>query len=79
MIAHLLTCPACGLFGIRGRRRNRRAEDAALVRFHAQLAAEVRAERHGPRITLFDGEGRKIAGPITERDLAAIGVELVPA
>lgn len=47
MIAHLLTCPACGLLGIRGRHRNRRAEDAALVRFFAQLAADIRAERPG--------------------------------
>ena len=47
MIAHLLTCPACGPFGFRGRRRNRRAEDAALVRFWAQLATDVRIDRHG--------------------------------
>ena len=45
MIVHLLTCPACGPFGIRGRARNRRAADAALVRFFAQLAAEIRADR----------------------------------
>lgn len=48
MIVHLLTCPACGPFGIRGRARNRRAADAALVRFWAQLVAEVRAERREP-------------------------------
>lgn len=47
-LAHLLRCPACGPFGIRGRRRNRRAADAALVRFFAQLAAEIRAERREP-------------------------------
>lgn len=47
MIAHLLGCPACGPFGRRLRRRNQRAADAALVRFHAGLAAEVRAERAG--------------------------------
>ncbi|WP_301119733.1 hypothetical protein [Mycolicibacterium fortuitum] len=33
-------CPACGLFGRRLRLRNRRAADNALIRFHAQLAAE---------------------------------------
>ena len=44
-MSHLLTCPACGPFGIRGRARNRRAADAALVRFFAQLAAEIRADR----------------------------------
>ena len=43
-MTHLLTCPACGPFGVRGRRRNRRAEDAALIRFHAQLAAETRRQ-----------------------------------
>ena len=48
-MTHLLCCPACGPFGIRARRRNRRAADAALVRFHAQLAAEVRAERAAAR------------------------------
>ena len=48
-MTHLLTCPACGPFGIRARRRNRRAADAALVRFHSQLAAEVRAERAAAR------------------------------
>lgn len=42
---HLLTCPACGPFGLRARRRNQRAADAALVRFFAQLAAEIRADR----------------------------------
>ncbi|MDV7192562.1 MULTISPECIES: hypothetical protein [Mycolicibacterium] len=46
---HLLCCPACGPLGIRARRRNRRAADAALVRFHSQLAAEVRAERAAAR------------------------------
>ena len=45
MIAHLLACPACGPFGIRGRRRNRRAADADHMRWSAQLAREVRAER----------------------------------
>ena len=49
MIAHLLGCPACGLFGIRARRRNQRAEDAAHIRFFAQLAAEIRAERAAAR------------------------------
>lgn len=47
---HLLRCPACGPLGMRARRRNRRAADAALVRFHAQLAAEVRAERAAARL-----------------------------
>lgn len=42
---HLLSCPACGPFGVRLRRRNRRAADAALVRFFAQLADEIRADR----------------------------------
>lgn len=42
---HLLSCPSCGPFGVRGRRRNRRASDAAHIRFFAQLAAEIRAER----------------------------------
>ncbi|GJJ24104.1 hypothetical protein [Mycolicibacterium mageritense] len=45
MIGHLLRCPACGPFGILARQRNRRAADAALIAFHAALAAEVRAER----------------------------------
>ncbi|QFG10060.1 hypothetical protein SEA_IDENTITYCRISIS_41 [Mycobacterium phage IdentityCrisis] len=45
MIGHILRCPACGPFGILARRRNQRAADAALIRFHSQLAAEVRAER----------------------------------
>lgn len=44
MIAHIW-CPACGLFGLRKRRRARQAADAALIAFHAQLAADVRAER----------------------------------
>ncbi|OMC12530.1 hypothetical protein [Mycolicibacterium fortuitum] len=44
-LTHLLRCPACGPFGIRVRRRNQHAADAALVRFFAQLAAEIRAER----------------------------------
>ena len=48
-MTHLLTCPACGPFGIRARRRNRRAADAGLVRFWAQLADEVRAERAAAR------------------------------
>lgn len=48
-MTHLLCCPACGPLGIRARRRNRQAADAALVRFHAQLAAEVRAERAAAR------------------------------
>ena len=42
---NLLRCPACGPFGILARQRNRRAADAALIAFHAALAAEVRAER----------------------------------
>ncbi|MEN4399986.1 hypothetical protein [Mycolicibacterium conceptionense] len=42
---HLLLCPTCGPFGVRGRRRNRRAADAAHIRFFAQLAGEIRAER----------------------------------
>lgn len=45
MIAHLLGCPACGPFGLRKRRRDRRAADQALILFHAWLAAEVRTER----------------------------------
>ena len=68
--AHLLTCPACGPFGIRGRARNRRAEDAALVRFWAQLAAEVRAERRRPRVTFYDSRFPQ---------LAEAGIELVIA
>ncbi len=48
-MTHLLCCPACGPFGIRARRRNRRAADAGLVRFWAQLADEVRAERAAAR------------------------------
>ena len=45
MIVHLLLCPTCGPFGIRGRARNRRAADAALIEFHARNAAQARAER----------------------------------
>ncbi|MDM2446197.1 hypothetical protein PP556_14380 [Mycobacteroides abscessus] len=76
-MTHLLSCPACGPFGIRARRRNRRAADAALVRFWAQLAAEVRAERAKPRVTFYDSRFRRIAGPMTSRQLAEAGIELV--
>ncbi len=44
MIGHLW-CPSCGLFGLRARRRNRRAEEAGLVMFHAGLARDARRER----------------------------------
>ncbi|ORA24876.1 hypothetical protein [Mycobacterium aquaticum] len=75
-----LWCPACGWFGRRKRRRARDAADAALVAFHARLAAEVRAEReaerrrNGPLITLLDRNGVKIAGPLTAREFAEAGV-----
>lgn len=46
-LTHLLRCPACGPFGRRARRRNERAADAALVRFFAQLAAEIRTDHAG--------------------------------
>ena len=78
-LTHLLTCPACGPFGVRGRRRNRRASDAALVRFFAQLVAEVRAERRQPRITLYDNRFRRIGRPMTFGQLASHGIELVIA
>lgn len=72
-MTHLLCCPACGPFGIRARRRNRRAADAALVRFWAQLAAEVRAERAAARRervrTLFEQAARTRTDPW--RDLIA--------
>lgn len=74
---HLLFCPACGPFGIRGRARNRRAADAALVRFWAQIAAEVRAERHRPTVTFYDANFRRIGRPIKVRDLASHGIEVV--
>jgi hypothetical protein len=73
---HLLTCPACGPFSIRARRRNRRAEDAAHIRFFAQLAAEVRAERRQPRITLCDPNFRRIGRPMTFGQLAEAGIEV---
>lgn len=76
---HLLRCPACGPFGIRGRARNRRAADAALVRFWAQLAAEVRAERRQPRVTFYDNRFRRIGRPMTFPQLAEAGIELVIA
>lgn len=76
-MTHLLCCPACGPFGIRARRRNRRAADAALVRFWAQLAAEVRAERRQPTVTFYDANFRRVGRPIKVRDLAAHGIELV--
>ncbi|QEA10826.1 hypothetical protein [Mycobacterium phage Weirdo19] len=41
-MSHLLRCPACGPFGIRARRRARRHNEAALIAFHAHLAAETR-------------------------------------
>lgn len=49
MIVHLLLCPTCGPFGIRGRARNRRAADAALIEFHARNAAQARAEQAAAR------------------------------
>lgn len=42
---NLHSCPACGLFGRKARRRERGAEDRRLVEFHRQLAAEVRDSR----------------------------------
>lgn len=42
---HLLRCPACGPFGIRARRRQRRHEETSLIAFHAHLAAETRRAR----------------------------------
>lgn len=44
MLTHI-RCAACGWFGLVKRRRDRRAADAALVAFHAGLAAETRAAR----------------------------------
>ena len=38
-------CPSCGWFGMRARRRNRRATELGLVLFHATLAREARAAR----------------------------------
>lgn len=76
MIGHIW-CPACGWFGRAKRRRDRQADDTALILFFDKLAAEVRAERRQPRVTLWDGEYRWIAGPMTPRQLAALGVEVV--
>lgn len=67
MIAHLLACPACGPFGIRARRRNRRAADIGLINFHAQLAAEVRSERSAgsrPVNSTFVMPPASVTGPI---------------
>ncbi|MCG7610380.1 hypothetical protein [Mycobacterium sp. CnD-18-1] len=69
---HLLRCPACGPFGIRGRARNRRAADAALVRFWAQLAAEVRSSQ--PSVTVYDGQFRQVGDPMTFDELAEAGI-----
>ncbi len=44
MIGHLW-CPSCGWFGLRAKRRNRRATELGLVLFHAGLAREARRER----------------------------------
>lgn len=76
-MTHLLCCPACGPFGIRARRRNRRAADAALVRFWAQIAAEIRAERAKPRVTFYDSRFRRVGRPMTFDQLAETGIELV--
>lgn len=78
-MTHLLCCPACGPFGIRARRRNRRAADAALVRFWAQLAAEVRAERRQPRATFYDSRFRRVAGPMPARELTELRITVVSA
>lgn len=39
------SCPACGPFGARKRRRDRTAADQALIRFHTALAEQTRLER----------------------------------
>ena len=47
-MAVLHSCPSCGLFGWRTRRRARWAAevaDAALIAFFANLAADKRADR----------------------------------
>jgi hypothetical protein len=40
-----LSCPACGPFGIKARRRARRASEDALVAFWEHQATIARAER----------------------------------
>lgn len=47
-VEHAVWCPACGLFGLRARKRRRagrKAQDAAHIAWAANLAREVRRER----------------------------------
>lgn|GEM_PF-3679925 len=75
VIVHLLTCPACGPFGVRRRRRHRDADAAMHIAWAAHLSAEARAERNrNPLITLWDAEFRRIAGPMPSSRYAAAGV-----
>lgn len=50
---HLFNCPACGPFGLRGRKRNRHAADQDHIRWAAQLATEIREERRRKRSERF--------------------------
>ncbi|OFB37938.1 hypothetical protein BA059_16705 [Mycolicibacterium sp. (ex Dasyatis americana)] len=66
------TCPSCGFLGRKLRRRNRNATDARLVRFWAQLAAEVRSSQ--PSVTVYDSRFRQVGDPVTFDQLAEAGV-----
>ncbi len=70
MIGHAW-CPSCGWFGMRARRRNRRAHETGLVLFHAGLARDARRERFR-QIVL-----RSVEHPIPpwERRGSMLGVE----
>lgn len=54
-------CPACGWFGRKARRRARDKADAALIRFHANLARETRRARYRRMLAVSPATAEAIA------------------